>query len=75
MELLDFINTNHGVVAVRRHKNAELLYYSQVWLRENTGEWKRYHYYSKDDGDFSSNLLEAFFENIDEDTLCYEDWW
>jgi hypothetical protein len=74
MEYLDFIRTNLGTAAVRRRPNAELLYYSQVRFRSEAGEWKRYHYYSREKDSFSSGLLESMYRNVREGDLPVEDW-
>lgn len=75
MQYLGFINTNIGPAAVRRRPNAELLFYSQVWLRTGTGEWKRYHFFTKDKYDISSGMLESMYRNARTEDLPVEDWW
>lgn len=76
MDMLEFVQTNIGPVALRRHRHAESQYYTQVWRRAHDGEWKKTHYYSKDRScEFSSDLLEALFRGINEDSLPYEGWW
>jgi hypothetical protein len=77
MELLSFINTNIGIAAVRRHDRAENMYFTQVWFRSEPGEWKQYHFYSRENvREISSGLLEAIYQSqLDNAGLSCEDWW
>jgi hypothetical protein len=76
MDSLSFINTNKGIAAVRRHNGAENLYFSQVWFRSESGEWKRYHIFSREnDSKYSSGLLESIYEYISKEKIPFEDWW
>lgn len=77
MQILSFVKTNIGVAALRRHDNVENLYYTQVWLQSETGEWKKYHYFSKEmAGDISPGILESLYEHIsNKEQLPTEDWW
>jgi hypothetical protein len=76
MDILSFINTNIGIIALRRHPNAELLYYTQVWSRTENGEWSKCHLLSRDnDSAYTSGILEAIYSNIDPQSIQFEDWW
>jgi hypothetical protein len=77
MQILTFVNTNIGVVALRRHDKAENLYFTQVWLRSNTGEWKKYHYFTREkNADICPGILESIYNHVShEEQLPYEDWW
>ena len=76
MDILDFIRTNIGIVALRRHPNAELLHYTQVWKRSGNGDWSKYHICADcDDSQYPPGLLETIFSSYDPAALSYEDWW
>lgn len=76
MNLLTFINTNHGVAAVRRHILSENLHFTQVWFRTEPGEWKKYHFFIRGkDFTISSEMLEALYKPLENKDLPYEDWW
>ena len=78
MNLLSFVNTNIGIVALRRHENAELMFYTQVWLRTGNDTWKQYHYLSKENSqEFNSGILELLYQHVEQTCSClpFEDFW
>ena len=75
MDMLEFVETNRGPVARRKHEHAENLCYTQIWKRNQDGDWKPRHYYTKDRSDMSSGLLEALYQGARSRGLPYEDFW
>ena len=75
MEILRFVETNKGPVAVRRHEHAECKYYTQVWRRTQSGDWKSNHYYNSRGEQIDPGLLEALYQGAKANGLPYEDFW
>ncbi len=76
MDILRFVETNRGPVALRRHEHAENKYYTQVWSRTENGDWKAMHLEQKDRSEsLGSGLLEALYQGTKAKGLPYEDFW
>ena len=75
MDVLRFVETNKGPVALRRHEHAETIFITQVWNRTPDGEWKQRHYYSNDRSEIAPGMLEALYQGARKRQLPYEDFW
>jgi hypothetical protein len=77
MCVLTFVNTNKGIVARQVYRNAEAMFFNQVWRRVKPGEWTQCHLYDKNK---SCTLYPAFLETLyanrtNAGDLPYEDFW